>query len=204
MLKISLLTLFSLLFSQTFALKIVRTTCEFQESPIALHTITPRFGWEMSSDKNNSMQTAYEIEVSGQDKHDLFWASGRINSAESQLVRYNGKALKQGQSYRWRVRVWDEQGKRSGWSKYANFRMAPSTEMMRAKWIGAIPHRRCTDTSREAIPFFRNANLRNKSYLVCSGYPVAQEHYFTQIVSTKRQKNIRSCDPYQRFGSLRI
>ncbi len=138
MLKISLLTLFSLLFSQTFALKIVRTTCEFQESPIALHTITPRFGWEMSSDKNNSMQTAYEIEVSGQDKHDLFWASGRINSAESQLVRYNGKALKQGQSYRWRVRVWDEQGKRSGWSKYANFRMAPGTEMMRAKWIGAI------------------------------------------------------------------
>jgi hypothetical protein len=138
MLKTLLIIVFTLLLTPIFAVKIVRVTCEFQESPLALQQITPRFGWEMSSKKNNSMQSAYEIQVTGQNKSNLIWKSGRINSSESQLIRYNGEALKAGQAYRWRVRVWDEQGKPSQWSKYTNFRMAPVTETINAKWIGAI------------------------------------------------------------------
>jgi len=138
MLKIRLIILISFVCSQIYALKIVRTTCEFQESPIALATKTPRFGWEMSSNRNNSMQTAYEIQVSEQDKDHYVWKSGRINSSESQLVSYKGIALQHGQSYRWRVRVWDERGKPTPWSKFSHFRIAPDSEVMIASWIGAI------------------------------------------------------------------
>lgn len=158
--KTRLITLIFIAFInlQTYSLKIVRTTCEFQESPIALQNKTPRFGWEMSAEKNNSMQSAFEIEVSGQDKRDMVWKSGRINNSESQLVCYQGKALQHGQTYRWRVRVWDERGKPSQWSKYANFRMAPDTKTMNAKWIGAI---RTEDAHIPAGKRFLSSEMRN-------------------------------------------
>lgn len=123
-----------------FSIEVTRLTCEFQQNPHAISTLQPRFGWQMRSAVNGAMQTAYELEVKGPD---LDWNSRKIASEQSQLVKYNGKALQPGHKYNWRVRVWDENNKLSEWSPWSDFRTAPILPSPRGegpgvRWIGAI------------------------------------------------------------------
>ncbi len=86
------------------------------------------------------MQSAYAIEVVTADG-EVVWQSGKISSAESQLIPYAGTALDPLCRYRWRVRVWNEQDKASRWSDYASFGTAPATDWLEtAAWIGAITY----------------------------------------------------------------
>ncbi len=137
-----------------FAIEVTKTTVEMRETPLALDITTPRFGWQMAGD-NGCMQSAYEIEVytykagvpvvtmkKGKEKvvstKDIVWNSGKRTCGESQHVAYDGEKLKPLTRYFWRVRVWDENGVASEWSKEAEFRLAPCNKWMDAEWIGAI------------------------------------------------------------------
>lgn len=54
------------LFSLTFAMakpKAVRLVTENMENPLGLPTHTPRFSWQLTEAKKNTMQTAYRIMV---------------------------------------------------------------------------------------------------------------------------------------------
>lgn len=131
---------FFLLFLLSFsiasqAIEPTKLTCEFQFSPLAVNTLQPRLGWHMTSDGNVSFQTAYEMEIKGENFH---WNSNKIISGKSQLVQYSGNQLKAGEKYSWRVRVWDEREIASDWSKWAEFRTAPDLASLKAQWIGAI------------------------------------------------------------------
>lgn len=129
----------------SFSTEIKHLTCEFQQNPLAVNTLQPRFGWQVSSNINGTMQTAYELELTGTDFH---WNSGKIFSSESQLVRYSGKSLKAGEKYQWRVRIWDEKGELTKWSPFSGFRIAPDFQFVPSPspsgegrgevWIGAI------------------------------------------------------------------
>lgn len=69
--------------------------------------------------------------------HGDLWDSGKVASDQSIHVRYAGKALSSEQQCYWKVRVWDEQGQPSAWSKPARWTMGllkPSD--WHAKWIG--------------------------------------------------------------------
>ncbi|MDD5185921.1 MAG: hydrolase, partial [Paludibacter sp.] len=133
---------FSLFFLLSFsiasqAIELTKLTCEFQTSPLAVNTLQPRFGWQMISDKNGTMQAAYELEIKGENSE---WNSKKINSDKSQLVKCSGNQLKSGEKYSWRVRVWNEDNEASKWSDWSEFRISPLTPFLeeRAKWIGAI------------------------------------------------------------------
>lgn len=138
-----LIFLISPLFSQ--ATEITNLTCEFQQNPLAVNTLQPLFGWQFSSTENEFTQIAYEIEVTGEN---LYWNSGIIYSNSSQFIQYYGEALKPGQKYQWRVRIWDEKEVISQWSSYSNFRIAPNFNFTHSSsplgegwgevWIGAI------------------------------------------------------------------
>ncbi|MFA5045100.1 MAG: glycoside hydrolase family 78 protein [Paludibacter sp.] len=119
------------------ALEVTKLTCEFQTSPLAVNTLHPCFGWQMISDKNGTMQAAYELEIKGENSE---WNSKKINSDKSQLVKCSGNQLKSGEKYSWRVRVWNEDNEASKWSDWSEFRISPLTPFLeeRAKWIGAI------------------------------------------------------------------
>lgn len=125
-----------------FALRpsmITATTCDYQTSPLLIEETTPRFGWQLK-ERQGRMQSAYAIEVADETGA-LVWESGKVESEKSQLIPYEGAALHPLHSYRWRVRVWDEQGKASRWSRYATFATAPTTEWLEeAQWIGAISY----------------------------------------------------------------
>ena len=65
------------------------------------------------------------------------WDSGQVKSAQSVDVPYGGPALRSGQRYHWRVRVWDTKGKASAWSTTASFETGLKAQDWTAQWIGS-------------------------------------------------------------------
>ncbi|MEV4147122.1 family 78 glycoside hydrolase catalytic domain [Amycolatopsis sp. NPDC049691] len=94
----------------------------------------PRFGWKLASSAAQQRQSAYEILVSagGED----VWDSGRVASAQQADVPYGGPALGSLTAYTWKVRVWDGQGRMSGWSPVQRFETALRDPA--AEWTGAF------------------------------------------------------------------
>lgn len=89
----------------------------------------PFFGWIVNSDKNNTIQEAYRIQVAsnaghfGKNQGDM-WDSGRITGSQSINVEYKGKTLEPGKVYFWRVKTWDNHGVESPWSEVRSYKMA--------------------------------------------------------------------------------
>ena len=71
--------------------------CENKTNPLGVEIMQPRFTWQLISDKQNVMQTAYEIRVSNDlsafnnDKN-IVWSTGKIGSGQSVHVPYAGTA----------------------------------------------------------------------------------------------------------------
>jgi alpha-L-rhamnosidase len=117
--------------------------CEDLTNPSGIDTSRPRLSWILRSNERNQKQAAYEILVASSEKNlsrndgDL-WASGRIVSDQSILISYAGKMLSSGEPCFWKVRVWDKDGKASGWSRPGWWSMGILTpaDWAGAKWIG--------------------------------------------------------------------
>src|SRR5208283_3293287 len=126
--------------------------CEYLKNPFGIDRTNPRLSWKLQSPPLSSRvvpvsgrglkQTAYQIQVAATEQAladgqiDL-WDSGRVNSDQSNLVTYRGKALESREMCWWKVRVWDQDGKASAWSEPALWSMGllqPSD--WDAKWIG--------------------------------------------------------------------
>ncbi|MGZ3822311.1 MAG: family 78 glycoside hydrolase catalytic domain, partial [Mucilaginibacter sp.] len=124
----------SLRFAQV---KVDGLLCENRTNPLGMDVTQPRFTWQLSSDKRNVMQSAYRIEVSESAAfHGHVWDSEKVKSDSSVFVTYKGKPLQSDKKYFWRVQVWDNTGKSSGWSQSAWWQMALLNESdWKAKWI---------------------------------------------------------------------
>lgn len=122
-------------------LKLTDVTVEMQNNPDGISMAEPRLSWQITSDKQDVMQIAYQIEVADSEKDlkagtDLEWNSGRINSDKSQLVVYAGKPLNSGSKYFWRVTVWTNTGDELQ-SSVQHWSMALlNASDWKAKWIG--------------------------------------------------------------------
>ncbi len=124
--------LFSLLVSAQVS--VINLLTENTLNPVGLDVSQPRFTWQLNSEKRNVSQTAYELKVF-RGKTDV-WQTGKVTSSQSVHVIYNGPALQSGTKYSWQVRVWDNEGKTSSWSKPATFQMAfLKSSDWKAKWI---------------------------------------------------------------------
>ena len=126
------------IFNAGFAqLSVQQPLVENQSNPLGIDLLNPRFSWQLSSDKRNILQTAYEIKVvvlPGTKK--LLWNSGKVLSGQSVQVSYTGPALKSGQKYSWQVRIWTNDGTTSSWSQPAFWQMGLlSPSDWKAKWI---------------------------------------------------------------------
>src|SRR6185437_16840379 len=85
-------------------------------------------------------QTAYQVQVwellhsRSPSERQLLWDSGMVYSAATSGIAYSGPPLEPQHAYAWRVRVWDEDGRKSPWSTTAQWSQAP---VWRAQWIEA-------------------------------------------------------------------
>jgi len=102
----------------------------------------PDMSWIDQSAIRGASQTAYQIILATNEKglrseKKCLWNSGKKTSS-STVVRYSGSALEPGSQYFWKVRIWDNTGKPSGWSEPASFitGLFLIEQWDDAKWIG--------------------------------------------------------------------
>ena len=70
------LTLQTVLLSVFAQLKVQNLLTENLSNPIGIDVQQPRFSWQLTSDKRNTLQTAYEIKVSSGKKS--VWTTGKL------------------------------------------------------------------------------------------------------------------------------
>ena len=121
----------------------IQLQTQLRRNPVAVNSRHPQFGWVLPWAGHGQMQSAYEILAASsqtllaQGKGDL-WDSGKIKSDDSQNIRYAGRALTVREKCFWEVRVWNQSGKVSSWSRPAHWREALPTNAAwhGAQWIG--------------------------------------------------------------------
>ncbi|MET7573713.1 family 78 glycoside hydrolase catalytic domain [Streptomyces sp. NPDC005492] len=91
-------------------------TVEHRTDPLGVDVAHPRFGWRTVSAARGRRQTAYRIRMASSAQHLVdgrpdVWDSGRVDSADSVAVRYEGADLRASTRYHWTVTVWDEHGR---------------------------------------------------------------------------------------------
>jgi alpha-L-rhamnosidase len=111
--------------------------CEYHTNPVGIDVLKPRLSWKIVSDKQNVMQSAYEIKVTDQSpKGKVIWNSGKVTGDKSVNVEYAGDELKPMQRVYWQVRVWDNENKATKWSEPAYWEMGIlKPELWTASWI---------------------------------------------------------------------
>ena len=116
--------------------------CEYLVNPGVVDTREPRLSWVSDSSVRGAGQTAYQVLVSSTpeglvaNRGDL-WDTDKVASDETIQILYRGKPLRSRQQCYWKVRVWDQAGKASVWSRPAQWAMGLLDQSdWSAKWIG--------------------------------------------------------------------
>ena len=139
------------------ALTVTQLRGEGLTNPQGIDVTEPRLSWILNSDAHDQRQTAFQILVASSeknlkaDKGDL-WDSGKVASDKSIQNPYGGAALTSRAQCFWKVRVWDKDGKVSGWSEPAQWTMGLLTpaDWGNAQWVGkdaVVPTVYLQDTS---------------------------------------------------------
>jgi len=123
------------------SLTLDRLRCEYVTNPLGIDVVKPRFSWILLSDRRNTTQAAYHIQVATSrealtDDSKLVWDSGVVESDSSILVDFSGPKLVSFQRYWWRVKVRDNHGQESDWSQPAWWEMGIlSPSEWTAEWV---------------------------------------------------------------------
>jgi len=163
--------------------------CDYRADPVGIDDPEPRLGWKLVADRRGVTQSAYEIQVvgSGRDSRRSgrsLWKTGRVESGQSQHLAYGGPALESGQRVYWRVRVWDDEGRRSGWSDWAFWEMGllvPGD--WKASWIE--PDLKEDYTVSNPAPMLRREFEVKKRVASARAYVTAHGLYEAEINGTR-------------------
>ncbi len=150
---------FALAAQAEMPLEATHLRCEHEVDPLGIDVAKPRFSWELSSTEKGILQTSYELRVGASEaeltKGKVIWESGKQSSDASTQVEYAGPALGTERIYYWDVRVADNHGHLSDWSKPARWEMGllePAD--WKAKWI--TPNLDEVETKSNPSPMLRS------------------------------------------------
>ncbi len=137
------------------SMQVTRLYCDHAANPPVVDRPRPMLGWVLSAARRGSRQSAYQILVSrdpGSLRHGIgdLWDSGKMASENSTSVVYGGTALASGAQCYWQVRVWDDRGRASLWSKPGHWEVGLlEASDWHAQWISVAPN------EAAAAPLFR-------------------------------------------------
>ncbi|MCC6860001.1 MAG: hypothetical protein IT158_15645, partial [Bryobacterales bacterium] len=131
--------------AQSPALQPAALRCEHRSDPLGIDETKPRLSWQLAAANTRARglkQSAYRIQAASTREglrrgHADLWDTGKVESDQSVLVPYQGRPLTSGIEVWWRVRVWDQSGAASAWSRAARWSMGllqPGD--WQGKWIG--------------------------------------------------------------------
>jgi alpha-L-rhamnosidase len=110
------------------------------------------------------------------------WDSGKVMSDRSIQIAYDGVPLKSQIRCYWKVRVWDRDGKPSGWSKPAYWTMGLlSPDDWKARWIAF-------DASRKRPEGAQKLDLSKAKWIwsgegnAAAGAPIGTRYFRTEFV----------------------
>ncbi|HKK60920.1 MAG TPA: family 78 glycoside hydrolase catalytic domain, partial [Bacteroidales bacterium] len=170
-----------------------KLTCNSQQNPIAIQSQQPLMSWIVEADGYNRSQTAYQILVASQiealnEQNADMWNSGKINSSQSAYVKYNGRPLAAAHKYYWKVKIWDDQGKSTGWSplQYFETGLYDESNWGQSEWIVLKEDNRTSEyrfreyktgrmdepimVTSQPIGYFRNEISTNKTIASARAY----------------------------------
>jgi alpha-L-rhamnosidase len=115
--------------------------CESQVDPLGIDREHPLLQWKMADTRRGAAQTAYQVlvatspELLKKDTGDI-WDSGKVETDQSVHIEYAGKPVESAKSYYWKVKIWDQDGKPTAWSKIASWEMGLlSASDWKATWV---------------------------------------------------------------------
>ncbi|MCM1113860.1 MAG: glycoside hydrolase family 78 protein [Clostridium sp.] len=115
-------------------LKISELLIDGRENPFGISSATPLFSWKLESDKNNTFQSSYHIQVTDENNI-LFWDSGIIKSERSAYIQYDGKRLDANKMYFVNLSVTDTNNEQA--MAQSEFYSGKLDDLWTAKWIGS-------------------------------------------------------------------
>ena len=122
----------------------INLRCEYLKDAVVVKQ-SPRLSWELSSGAKGQNQTAWQVIVSDDPQKietgkGNIWNSGKKRGDKTFGIKPEGSILRSFARYYWKVRVWDNNEKASGWSETASFITgAFDKNDWKAKWIGDLP-----------------------------------------------------------------
>jgi alpha-L-rhamnosidase len=120
--------------------QVLNLTCNNFTNPAGV-LAQPVFSWQLTTDENGQMQTAYQIMVASSEKNLVdnkgdIWDSQKVVSDKQTHIEFKGQTLKSSSIYYWKIKVWDKNNKASVWSKNAHFITGLVVENdKKAQWI---------------------------------------------------------------------
>ena len=167
--------------------------CEMLNDPQGIGTAQPRLSWQITSDKRNTMQIAYEIIVSSSaqklavNNGDL-WDSHKVASGKSIMLSYTGKPLISRAECYWKVKIWTSKGN-SQWSAPAfwSVGLLNATDWA-AKWIGCehgFPWDSVSKFSRLSARYYRKEFKNDSPVKKATVYIVGLGHYELYVNGNK-------------------
>lgn len=133
---------FQLLACSDAKLQVDSVTVDNQNEAVGVDARQFNLSWKLTAKERSTVQTACQIVVASSLKdlnsQDPVWDSGKIETRQSILVGYTGPELHAGSSYFAKVKVWDNHGNESPWSRA--IRLITAVDQNRgwdnAQWIG--------------------------------------------------------------------
>jgi alpha-L-rhamnosidase len=116
----------------------VNLKVEYLSEPAGIDVVRPRFYWTPGHAARGAQQTAWQIVVSrnAEVAAGEVWDSGKVAAPQFVHIVYEGAPLESGQTYYWKVRYWDHDGKASTYSRPARFGVGLlQPELWKGRWI---------------------------------------------------------------------
>ena len=134
--------------------------CMGKTEPLAIAEARPELSWKVeaaTATLHGVSQSQYEIRIANRDSDltlgsNILWDSGKVASkaTSASMGASSWSSSEADHDYSWQVRVWDEEGRSSQWSKPAHWRGAPEWQV---SWIGA--EARDDSAREESMPLLR-------------------------------------------------
>lgn len=167
--------------------------CNYKINPIGIGHGKIYLSWEIYSLKENTYQTAYQIEASNSLENLLnkkvIWTSGKISSDSSINVVYKGPEIKSRERIYWRVKIWDNYNRESKWSEPAYFEAGLLNKIdWKAKWITPdLPEKK---DSSNPCPYLRKTFVINKDIKEARLYITSKGLYISFINGKRTSENL--------------
>jgi hypothetical protein len=184
--------------------QIISLRCEYKVNPIGVESVNPVLSWKFNEEGRNLSQSAYQILVAStvaelNNGKGVLWNSGKVFSSSSIQVRYAGKPLQSGNQYFYKVKIWDNKGISSDWSKVASWQMGllKKEDWKNAKWIGyeempetekiipAVHMRGDFPEKNDVLPLFRKKFNVNKTIRKATAFVSGLGHFDLSLNGVK-------------------